>query len=111
MEKVLLLKDDVIGESGELGKRLMLNFLGTLFTMEFLPSKIFLLNRAVLLATVDNESIEILKRLEAKGVKIYSCQTCLGYFKVLEKLQAGSVGNMQDTLGALFNSHNSVITL
>ncbi|WP_236033151.1 sulfurtransferase-like selenium metabolism protein YedF [Helicobacter turcicus] len=109
MGKILLLKSDVIGESGELGRKLMLNFLGTLLTMESLPKAIYLLNRSVLLATNDSEGVEALKRLEAKGVAIYSCQTCLGYFNVLDVLKVGSVGNMQSTLNALF-SENSVIT-
>ncbi|EEO25229.1 hypothetical protein [Helicobacter winghamensis] len=111
MEKILLLKSDGIGESGELGRKLMLNFLGTLLTMESIPKEMYLLNRAVLLATIDIEGIEVLKRLEEKGVKIYSCQTCLGYFKVLEKLQVGSVGNMQDTASALLGSNYSVIAI
>ncbi|WP_034288523.1 sulfurtransferase-like selenium metabolism protein YedF, partial [Helicobacter sp. MIT 11-5569] len=110
MDKILLLKDDAIGENGELGHKLMMSFLSTLLTMETLPKEMYLLNRAVLLATSDIEGVEILKRLEAKGVKIYACQTCLGYFNVLDALKVGSVGNMQGTINAILES-SSVITL
>lgn len=110
MSKVFLLKDDGIGERGELGKKLMLSFLGTLLTMDKQPKAMYLLNRAVLLATIDSEGVEALKHLEEKGVAIYSCQTCLGYFDVLDKLKVGSVGNMQNTLNALL-SEDSIITI
>ncbi|WP_299547437.1 hypothetical protein [uncultured Helicobacter sp.] len=105
MEKILLLKDNVVGEDGELGKKLMLSFLGTLLTRESSFKEMYLLNRAVLLATTDDEGVEILRRLEEKGMKIYSCQTCLGYFNVLENLRVGRVGNMQDTLNALLTEN------
>ena len=68
MSKVFLLKDDGIGERGELGKKLMLSFLGTLLTMDKQPKAMYLLNRAVLLATIDSEGVEALKHLEEKGV-------------------------------------------
>ncbi|WP_297813904.1 sulfurtransferase-like selenium metabolism protein YedF [uncultured Helicobacter sp.] len=110
MSKVLLLKDDKIGEHAELGRKLMLNFLGTLLTMDKQPKAMYLLNRAVLLATTDSEGVEALKRLEEKGVVIYSCQTCLGHFNVLDMLKVGSIGNMQNTLNALL-SEDSVITI
>ena len=48
MSKVFLLKDDGIGERGELGRKLMLSFLGTLLTMDKQPKAMYLLNRAVL---------------------------------------------------------------
>jgi len=110
MSKVFLLKDDVIGERGELGRKLMLSFLGTLLTMDKQPKAMYLLNRAVLLATIDSEGVEALKHLEEKDVAIYSCQTCLGHFNVLDKLKVGSVGNMQNTLDALL-SEDSIITI
>ena len=110
MSKILFIKDDAIGENTELGRKLMLSFLGTLVTMEKQPKAMYLLNRAVLLATTNSEGVEVLKRLEEKGVAIYSCQTCLGHFNVLEMLKVGSVGNMQNTLNALL-SEDSVLTL
>lgn len=110
MSKILLLKDDTIGENGELGHKLMMSFLSTLLTTQTPLVEIYLLNRAVLLATTDVEGIEILKRLEEKGIKIYACQTCLGYFNVLDKLKVGNVGNMQGTINTLLES-SSVITI
>ncbi|TLD87872.1 DsrE family protein [Helicobacter sp. MIT 05-5294] len=108
MNKVLLLTNDAIGEKGELGHKLVMSFLSTLLTTQTPFEEIYLLNRAVLLATTNAEGIEVLKRLEEKGVKIYACQTCLGYFNVLEKLKVGNVGNMQGTIHALLNAQNVV---
>ncbi|CAM2906813.1 hypothetical protein [Helicobacter burdigaliensis] len=107
-DKTLLIKDDVIGERSELGSKLILGFLSTLKSCATLPSSIFLLNRGVLLATTNEDSIKILKDLENLGIKIYSCQTCLESLEVMDKLQVGKVGNAKDTLEALLNSSNAI---
>lgn len=107
-KRTLLIKDDVIGERSELGSKLILGFLSTLKSCSTYPKSIFLLNRGVLLATSNQDSIEILKDLEKLGIKIYSCQTCLESFGVLANLQVGKVGNAKDTLEALLESGNAI---
>ena len=105
---VILIKSDSIGESGELGNKLMINFLKALSQTKNLPSKIFLLNRGVFLSTKNEDSIKALEILESKGIEIFSCQTCLEYFDLLENLKVGKVGNTKDTLEALLNANNSI---
>ena len=51
-------------------------------------------NGGVFLTTEGSDSLEDLKSMEAQGVKILSCGTCLNYYGLTEKLQVGSVTNM-----------------
>ena len=41
-------------------------------------------------------SIEALKNMEAQGVEIRTCGTCLNYYGLTDKLAVGSVTNMYD---------------
>ena len=42
----------------------------------------------------DSASIEDLKSLEAQGVEILTCGTCLNFYGITDKLQVGEVTNM-----------------
>ena len=37
-----------------------------------------------------------LKTLEAEGVEIYTCGTCLNFYDITDKLAVGSITNMYD---------------
>ena len=45
--------------------------------------------------------IESLRELEAIGVELVLCQTCLNYFGLAEQVQVGVVGGMGDIIEAL----------
>ncbi len=84
----------------ELGKGLMLNFLKTLPEMEGLW-RIVLVNGGVKLAVEGAETLEQLKRLEAQGVSILVCGTCLNHYGLLERKQVGETTNMLDIVTSL----------
>ena len=44
--------------------------------------------------TEGSDSLEDLKSLEAQGVEIMTCGTCLDYYGLKDKLAVGSVTNM-----------------
>jgi len=73
-----------------------------------LPQNIIFVNRGVLLTTDTknySEVIEILKELELRGVKIYSCGLCMEHLGIDAKtLQVGEIGNAYDTMDMLLNS-------
>ena len=108
MSRVMLIKNDYIGERGELGSKLIINFLKALSQTSTTPSKIFLLNRGVLLSTQNEAGILALKALENKGVEIFSCYTCLEFFELLDHLKVGKVGNAKDTLEELLRAENAI---
>lgn len=82
-----------VGEP-ELGKTLLKAFLYALSQQEELPSAILFYNSGIFLTCEDSPAIEDLKSMEAQGVEILSCGTCLNYYGMTEKLQVGSVTNM-----------------
>jgi selenium metabolism protein YedF len=107
LDKTLFIKDDRVGE-GELGSLLMEGFLKTTLEFDRLPRNIVLVNRGVFLTT-DTERyggiIEILKELERRGVKIYSCGLCMNHFGIpAEDLRVGEIGNAYDTMRMLLQT-------
>jgi hypothetical protein len=44
--------------------------------------------------------IDTLKSLEAKGVRLILCSTCLNYYNLIEQVRVGIVGGMTDILEA-----------
>ncbi len=106
-EKVIFLKDDKIGK-GKLGGKLMIGFLNSIIEQENLPKQIVCVNRAVFLTTKNEQSVQILKEFEKKGVKIYSCGACLEHFAL--DLKVGEVGNAYSITQTLMQS-NGVLSL
>lgn len=111
LDKVLFLKDDKVGE-GELGSMLAIGFIKNLLELPKPPKTIICVNRAVMLTTAPKESeiIATFKKLEEKGVEIYSCGVCLEFYKVQDHLNVGMIGNAYGTVEMLSEA-GGVITL
>ncbi|WP_294531683.1 sulfurtransferase-like selenium metabolism protein YedF [uncultured Pseudoflavonifractor sp.] len=82
--------------SDELGAALMKSFLFALTQQDTLPKSILFYNGGAKLTTEGSASLEDLKSLEAQGVEILTCGTCLNFFGLSDKLQVGGVTNMYD---------------
>ena len=82
--------------SDELGAALMKSFLFALTQQDTLPKSILFYNGGARLTTEGSASLEDLKSLEAQGVEILTCGTCLNFFGLSGKLQVGGVTNMYD---------------
>ena len=82
--------------SDELGATLMKSFLFALTQQDTLPKSILFYNGGARLTTEGSASLEDLKSLEAQGVEILTCGTCLNFFGLADKLQVGGVTNMYD---------------
>ena len=92
---VVVLSSNQMGNgSEELGQILMKGLIFALAELDELPSTVLLYNSGVKLSTEGSNSIEDLKTLQAQGVEILSCGTCLNYYDLTEKLQVGDVTNM-----------------
>jgi hypothetical protein len=57
-----------------------------------LPHTMFFLNAGVKLTTVHREIVPILKEIEAMGVEIYFCGTCLKHYDLESFLKVGRRG-------------------
>ncbi|WP_456456224.1 sulfurtransferase-like selenium metabolism protein YedF [Nitratifractor sp.] len=112
LNRTLFVKDDKVGE-GELGGILMQGFLKAALEFDRLPKNIVFVNRGVFLTTdpqKHGEIIGILKELEKRGVKIYSCGLCMNHFGIApESLAVGEIGNAYDTMDMLL--HTDVTSL
>lgn len=80
--------------SEELGKLLMKGFIYALSQQETLPKAILFYNGGASIPTEGSVSLEDLKSMEAQGVEIYTCGTCLDFYGLKDKLAVGSVTNM-----------------
>mgnify|MGYP000028712810 CR=1 FL=1 len=94
---VVVLGSNQMGDgSDELGEILMKGFIFALTKQKTLPGTVLMYNSGVKLASEGSDSIEDLKELEAEGVEILACGTCLNYFELSDKLKVGSVTNMYE---------------
>jgi len=89
---LLIIGTDSLGKDEELGKRLMKGFFDTMKVYKQLPHTMFFLNAGVKLTTVNDEIAGVLKEIEALGVEIYSCGTCLKYYNLESRLKVGYRG-------------------
>ena len=80
----------------QLGAVLMKGFLYALSQLDRLPDTILFYNGGARLTTEGSQALEDLRNLEAQGVKIRTCGTCLDFYRLKEKLQVGEVTNMYE---------------
>ncbi len=94
---LLVISQDVLGKGDDnLGQVLIKSFFHTLAETLPVPEIIVFLNSGVKLVSHSSEVIDDIKSLEQKGVKILACGTCLDYYKLKDKILAGTVSNMYE---------------
>ena len=92
---VVVVSSDRMGSGNdELGKVLIKGFIFAVTQLDTLPKTMLFYNGGATLTTEDSDSLEDLKSLEAQGVEIMTCGTCLDYYCVNDKLAVGTVTNM-----------------
>ena len=92
----------------KLGKILMKSFLYSLTQLDALPQTVLFFNGGVRMTTEGSESIEDLKALEAQGVEILSCGTCLDFYGLKVKLRVGGITNMYVIAQTMAEASNGV---
>jgi selenium metabolism protein YedF len=78
----------------ELGAVLIKGFIYALSQQDTLPQTILFYNGGAKLTCEESPALEDLKSMEAQGVEILTCGTCLDFYGLKDKLQVGSVTNM-----------------
>lgn len=98
MSYIVVLNSDEMGhnnQSNEIGAKLMNAFLHKLTEQAEMPTHVLLYNSAVWLNKPEAPTVEDLKVLADKGVKLLTCGTCIDYFEQdPEQLPVGEIGNM-----------------
>ena len=94
---VLVLASDEMGQGDAvLGRLLMKGFVYAVTQQDKLPETVLLFNGGAKLSCQGSDSLEDLKELEAQGVEILTCGTCLNHYGIAEKLLVGNVTNMYE---------------
>lgn len=84
------------GGDEKLGKTLMKAFIFALTKQDALPETVLCYNSGAYLTCEGSDSLEDFKVLEAEGVNIMTCGTCLDFYGIKETLAVGTVTNMYD---------------
>jgi len=97
-QKILvLIGTDRLGTGDDtLGRKLLVNFVGTLKEMGRELWCLVLLNAGVKLAVAGSEVLENIRAVAGEGVMVLVCGTCLDHFHLLEAKLVGETTNMLD---------------
>jgi selenium metabolism protein YedF len=98
---VLVGTDHMGSGDDELGAKLLFNFLATLKEMGPELWRLIFLNAGVKLTVEESDSLPALRELEAGGLQILVCGTCLNHFDLLQRKRVGETTNMLDIVTAL----------
>lgn len=108
---VIVLTSDSLGTGKRvLGKKLMYHFLQAIINGNVKPKAIILLNSAVQMACVTNETIGKLTVLEEQGSKIMVCVSSLKAYDSLDNLNVGFESSMEEIVETMLTALK-VITL
>jgi hypothetical protein len=100
-ETVLLITRNGMGDAEPaLQQKLITTYLKLLDENNILPAAICFYANGVRLAVEGSPVIDTLKSLEARGVRLVLCSTCLNYYNLTDQVQVGIVGGMTDILEA-----------
>jgi selenium metabolism protein YedF len=100
-ETVILITRNGMGDAEPaLQQKLITTYFKLLDENNTLPAAICFYTNGVRLVVEGSPVISSLKSLEAKGVNLILCSTCLDYFNLTEQVQVGIVGGMTDILEA-----------
>ncbi|HWI62308.1 MAG TPA: DsrE family protein [Symbiobacteriaceae bacterium] len=90
--KVIVLRNEGMGQGDDtLGQVILANFLRMLQQVPEKPKAIFLYNGAVKLLVEGSPVLSHFQELEAMGVPVQVCKTCVESFGIREALRAGQV--------------------
>jgi selenium metabolism protein YedF len=102
---VLVVSSELMGSGdAELGSILIRAFFHTLGEVEPIPDTIVFFNTGVKLTCENSPVLDDLCTLEAEGIEMLVCGTCLGYFDLKDKLAVGQVSNMYDIAEAMLQA-------
>lgn len=94
----------------ELGMVLIKSLMTTLAAMNPPPDNLIFINSGVFLTCAGSPVLEPLQKMASSGTRILSCGTCLEYYKLIDKLQAGKISNMHE-INAILSGPGKVVNI
>jgi hypothetical protein len=108
---IILITNNGMGKADvQLQQILIAKYLGLLSQSGELPAAICFYTEGVRLVCEASPVLDQLRGLEANGVRLLVCSTCLNYFNLTNNVRVGIVGGMGDILEAQMKAEK-VITL
>ena len=105
-----VIHDGMGAADSELQHTLLRKYLLLLQENGALPGAICFYTSGVKMVAEGSPVLDVLQSLEARGVRLIVCKTCLDHFGLLEKVRVGIVGGMGDIIAAQWLA-DKVITL
>ena len=100
-DTVLMITRNGMGEAEpELQTKLIQTYFRLLDEADALPGMICFYTEGVHLVAENSPVLELLQALEAKGVRLIICNTCLNFYGLTEKVAVGIPGGMTDIIEA-----------
>ncbi len=108
---VILINRNGMGEAEPaLQHKLLQTYLKLLHDSQMWPAVIAFYGEGVKLVTAGSPVLEQLQALDAHGVRLVACSTCLNHYALTDQVQVGIVGGMPDIIEAQWRA-SKVITL
>jgi selenium metabolism protein YedF len=110
-DTIVLITHNGMGQADpNLQHKLIGTYLNLLGENDYLPAAICFYTEGVKLTVEGSPVIEQLLNLDAKGVRLIICGTCLNFYSLQDKVQVGIVGGMTDIIEAQWRA-SKVISL
>jgi len=107
---ILVIRNGMGHAEQPLQYKLITTYLRLLDDSDTLPAAICFYTEGVKLVTTGSPVIDVLKALQAKGVHLIICNTCLNYYGLQEQVEVGIMGGMTDIIEAQWRA-DKVVTL
>jgi len=100
--RLVQITSDTMGSGDdELGALLLRSFIKTQAELDTKPNSIIFYNAGVKLCCAESLLLDDIRALEASGIEIIACGTCLNYFELGDQLAVGRVTDMLEIAGLL----------
>jgi selenium metabolism protein YedF len=110
MSMMFVISSDTLGRGDDgLGRRLMVKFVQQLLAINPRPHVIAFYNAGVNLLLPSSPVAEALRAMEADGVDLIACGTCLDHFQIRTAISAGRVSDMREIVTSMASSDKVVV--
>lgn len=109
---VYVIASDTMGRGDDLlGRSLLQTYIQTIAKVEPLPQRIIFYNSGVRVVATESDALAALQALQAKGVEILVCGTCLDFYQLKSAIQVGQISNMFAIMDATIHAAKVVSPL
>jgi selenium metabolism protein YedF len=103
--KTILIQGETLGRGNdELGNIIMSSFFSKLTESQVKPARLVFWNAGVKLVAEGSWALGLLKKLEAAGVEILTCATCLDFYDITDKVRVGKSTTMPKIIEFMLNT-------